>query len=199
MTPALVGIPIKPFGVAKARLAPVLDRTQRSRVGKAVAAHTAAMVARTGAIPAIVTGDDGVARWASGQGWAVIAEPAGGGLNEAAAAIVGAANGRRWAVLHADVPTLTPADLYHAWSAGGTVLAPSHDGGTTLVVATGSFPFRYGPLSFHRHLATVPTATVVTRPGLALDLDTPEDLAVTLRLPAGAWLSTHVTEYERVR
>lgn len=198
MTPAIVGIPIKPFGVAKARLAPVLARAQRSRVGKAVAAHTAAMVARSGATPTIVTGDDGVAAWAKRQGWAVIAEPAGGGLDGAAAAIVDAANGRRWAVLHADVPTLTPVDLDHAWSVAGTVLAPSRDGGTTLVVATGSFPFRYGPSSFHRHLAAVPTAAVVVRPGLALDLDTPHDLEIALGLPTGAWLATHVAEYERV-
>lgn len=195
MTPAIVGIPIKPFGVAKARLAPVLDRIQRSRIGKAVAAHTAAMVARSGATPAIVTGDAGVARWAEGQGWMVIAELEGGGLDGAAAATVRAAGGRRWAVLHADVPTLTATDLVDAWAHPGFLLAPSHDGGTTLVAGTGAFPFSYGPLSFHRHLAAAPTAVVVTRPGLALDLDTPDDLSAALRLPDGAWLSTHVAAF----
>ena len=45
MTPPLAGVPIKPFGIAKARLAPALDAGARSRLGRAIAAHTLRTVA----------------------------------------------------------------------------------------------------------------------------------------------------------
>ncbi len=189
MTP-LVGIPIKPFGVAKARLAPVLGAPERARLGMAVAAHTAAAVASSGAAPHVVTGDAAVSAWAADHGWGVVAEPPGGGLDGAAAALVAAAGGGSWAVVHADLPTVTPDDLEAVWDAlgHGPVIAPSRDGGTSVLAATGTAPFAYGHLSFHRHLAHLPGATVICRPGLALDLDEPEDLEVALASPEGTWL-----------
>jgi 2-phospho-L-lactate/phosphoenolpyruvate guanylyltransferase len=97
-------------------------------------------------------------------------------------------------VLHADLPLLAARDLTESWraSVGRTVIAPAHDGGTSLLAGTGPFPFSYGPGSFHRHLRAAPGAAVVVRPGLALDLDTVGDLRVALGLGAGAWLSGHV-------
>ena len=189
MTP-LVGIPIKPFGVAKARLAPVLDAPDRARLGMAVAAHTAAAVAGSGAVPHVVTGDAAVAAWATDHGWDVVAEPPGGGLDGAAAALVAAAGGGPWALVHADLPTIAPEDLGAMWDAldHGPVIAPSRDGGTSVLAATATTSFAYGHLSFHRHLAHLPGATVVNRPGLALDLDEPEDLERALARPGGAWL-----------
>lgn len=192
MIPGIVGIPIKPFGIAKARLSPVLDAARRSQVGKAVAAHTARSVLASGARPVIVTGDAGVARWAASQGWDTLAEPPGGGLDGAAAAVAAAVTGR-WAVLHADLPTLNANELRAAWATDGVVLAPSRDGGTSLIAAAGRFDFRYGPGSFHRHLSASPGAQVLARPGLALDLDTPADLRLAVRLPAGCWLRAMLT------
>ena len=57
----LAAIPIKPFGVAKRRLSTRLDAPARSRLGKAVAARTAAAATDAGALVAIVTGDADVA------------------------------------------------------------------------------------------------------------------------------------------
>lgn len=190
MTPPLVGVPIKPFGVAKARLAGDLDARARSRLGRAIAAHTLRTVAASGAAPAVITGDAGVARWARRRGWMVVPELPEGELDGAARALVSAAGGERWAVLHADLPLLAERDLADSWRAlgRGTVIAPAHDGGTSLVAGTGSFAFSYGPGSFHRHLRSAPHAIVVVRTGLALDLDTVDDLRVALALPAGAWL-----------
>lgn len=190
MTLPLTGVPIKPFGVAKARLAPALDRAARSRLGRRIATRTLETVAATGAHPAVVTADRGVAAWAVRHGWAVVEEPAGGGLDGAAAALVAAAGGRPWAVLHADLPMLAPSDLEAAWAAlaSGPVLSPSHDGGTSFVAAHGPAVFSYGAGSFHRHLRRLPRATVLVRPGLALDLDTVADLVVAMRLAAGQWL-----------
>ncbi len=196
MIPAVVGIPIKPFGVAKARLAPVFSAPQRSRLGRVIAAHTAHAVAASGADPAIVTGDAGVARWARRNGWEVIAEPAGGGLNGAATAVVTAAAGAPWAVVHADLPTVAPSDLVAVWAAlkRGCVLAPSHDGGTSVIAGKRALAFAYGPGSFHRHLHLEPRAAVVCRPGLALDLDTAADFTIAASLPGGAWLRSAVEE-----
>ena len=62
-------------------------------------------------------------------------------------------------ILHADLPTVVPADLAEALAAtpeGGVLLAPSHNGGTSLVAGDlDSFRFMYGPASFRRHLATI--------------------------------------------
>ena len=114
----------------------------------------------------------------------MIGEPSNGGLDGAAGAVV-AASRRSWAVLHADLPLLRPEDLVAVWEADApAVLAPSRDGGTSLFCGSGPMRFSYGPGSFPRHLARAPDAAIVSRPGLALDLDTPADLATLLALGA---------------
>ncbi len=184
----LIAIPLKPFGVAKARLGPVLNAGQRSRLGRAVAARTTAMAAKTGARVAVVTSDQEVSRWAERQGVDVIAETRISGLNAAADAAVAVARseGRGWAMLHADLPLLEFEELEGAlasWEQGQIVVAPSYNGGTSLIVGDGPFPFSYGPDSFHRHLsAAADRARVVVRRGLALDLDTPRDLETAIRI-----------------
>lgn len=189
----LTGIPIKPFGVAKARLAPLLDAAARARLGKAVAVHTTEMVSAAGATPVIVTGDDEVETWANGRGLAALREIPGAGLDGAARAIAARASklSMRWAVVHADLPLVTPADLGAVFeaAANGTAIAPSHDGGTNALAGAGSdFPFAYGAASYHRHLAAAPKAVVIARPGLAHDLDTPSDLALIAAHRDGRWL-----------
>jgi 2-phospho-L-lactate guanylyltransferase len=199
MTPpdVLIAIPVKPFGVAKRRLAPALNAAQRSQVGRAVAAHVIATASATGCRVAVVTGDEGVASWALRKSASVIREPAGGGLDRAATAAVRAArsDGHAWMILHADLPALTKSELEEAVARlpeDGVLLAPSHDGGTSLVGADlDSFSFAYGPASFRRHLGAVARLPhrLLVRPGFALDLDGPADLATAVRLPAGGWLA----------
>lgn len=184
----LIAIPVKPFGVAKKRLKPALDRSGRSRLGKTIAAHTALEAQATGARVAVVTGDEGVADWASGRGFEVVREAPeyGSGLNGAAASAVAAADrdGSDWLILHADLPLISRDDIRVAIERhrpGRYVIAPSYDGGTGLIMGSGEFPFAYGPGSFHRHLqAANGTAEVVIRSGLALDLDTPRDLEAAI-------------------
>jgi len=128
----------------------------------------------------IVTPDPDVRRWAESIEAAWIGEPGSGGLDAAAGAGVAAADGDPWLVIHADLPAITPDDVAvgATLASAGTVLAPSHDGGTSLIGGVApSFPFAYGPGSFSRHLAaTGGHATILVRPGLALDLDAPSDL-----------------------
>jgi len=146
-----------------------------------LATRTVRAAVDAGTYVTIVTPDPAVRRWAEGFDTRWIGEPTPGGLNAAAAAGVSAAAGTPWLVIHADLPAITPADVIAAagLAVTGTVLAPSHDGGTSLIGGVvSSFPFAYGPGSFLRHLAAVDgRATVLVRPGLALDLDAPRDLA----------------------
>jgi 2-phospho-L-lactate guanylyltransferase len=176
----LIGIPVKPFGVAKARLSEQLTPAQRSLLGKNIAHHTALEATKTGAHVAVVTASDAVASWARHMSVDVVTESGENGLNGAAADVVGAAGDLPWMILHADLPLLTSNDLLAAidrWEEGRTVISPSHDGGTSLIMATGPFPFAFGPGSFHRHVkAAGAGAAVIIRTGLALDLDTPRDL-----------------------
>ncbi len=182
----LIAIPLKPFGVAKARLGSVLDARERSRLGQAIAARTVVLAAETGAKVAVVTNDQEVAEWTARQGVDVIAEPETGGLDAAADAATAAAegDGRGWAILHADLPLLEPEELKSAlakWQPGQIVIAPSYNGGTSLIVGDGPFTFAYGPSSFHRHLGTAAgRSRVVVRRGLTLDLDSPRDLETAL-------------------
>ena len=190
----LAAIPVKPFGVAKARLSSVLDARSRSRLGKAIAANTAAAAAETGAVVVVVTGDAGVTQWSTDLGYQVVDEgPSGRGLNGAARAAARFAEDRglRWAVVHADLPLVSAKDLAAVFHAGTAAIAPSYDGGTNIITGiVTEFPFAYGPASFHRHLAAAPGLRVISRPGIAYDLDTPADLAHAIRYADDAvWLT----------
>jgi 2-phospho-L-lactate guanylyltransferase len=190
----LAALPIKPFGVAKRRLADRLDGATRSRVGRSIAARTATAARDAGALVAVVTGDAGVAAWARANGFLTIPEFKDSGLNGAAEAIVAEAARRQcpWAVIHADLPLITPAALAPVLelAADRTVLVPSHDGGTNVIAGyAAEFRFAYGRASFHRHQAAYPKSAVVSDSRLALDLDTSEDLTRVLAHPLGAWLA----------
>jgi 2-phospho-L-lactate guanylyltransferase len=175
----LAVIPIRSFR-GMSRLSGDLDVEARSLLMSRLAAGTVAAAHSAGTDVAIVTGDPDVGRWADEVNIAVIREPVAGGLDAAARAGIAAANGRRWLVLHADLPLLGPPDVAAVIGAAadGFALAPSHDGGTSAIAGrSGDFPFRYGPGSFQRHLAAIGgNAVVVTRLGLGADVDRPADL-----------------------
>ena len=98
-------------------------------------------------------------------------------------------------MVHTDLPLLTVSeleDLNQALSENGIVIAPSADGGTSALGASGPADFAYGPGSFHRHLGSFPAASILARPGLLHDIDTFADLESARRHPLGAWLA-HLT------
>lgn len=132
-----------------------------------------------GADVVVVTGDVPVREWASQQRFRVVNEPDPPGLDAAALAGLDTVRGP-WMVVHADLPLITPDDVAAAaaaLAANDHVLAPSHDGGTSLIGSSWpTFPFAYGVGSFQRHLASVPGAYILVRPGLACDLDRVQDL-----------------------
>ncbi len=188
--PVVVALPVKSFSDAKGRLGGVLGRSGRSSVGRALADRTLDVVLDAGGEPLVVAGDDEVAAWARSHQVPVIGAPP--GLDAAARAALDWAGTRPCAVLHSDLPLLRSEDLgepFAALASGRPVIAPSSDGGTSLL--GGSRRFSYGPGSFHRHLAALRHVDplVVVCAGLLLDLDGPADLAAALRHPRGSWLS----------
>jgi 2-phospho-L-lactate guanylyltransferase len=171
-------LPIRSFSKGFERLASVASSDERGDLAKKLAGTVASIAASHGSVTC-VTADSAVVDWANSHGYGVIKDP-GRGLNEACRLGIDAAESR-WAVLHADLPYLSSADVEDVIRAGTgdvVVLCPTHDGGTSLISGTGpQFEFSYGVGSFHRHLAGASArARVVVLRGFALDLDTPYDL-----------------------
>ncbi len=184
-------LPIRSFRDACRRLADALDPAERAALARALASHTANAAAKAGARPSIVTSAPEVRRWAEAEGYEVVAETPGGGLDGAAHAAVRRAAGRPWLILHADLPCLTPEEVGAALDllrSGRHVLAPSYNGGTSALGGCGPFRFSYGAGSFHRHLNTAPAPAVLASLGFQLDIDSPADLEAAVRHPQGAWL-----------
>jgi 2-phospho-L-lactate guanylyltransferase len=184
-------IPLKGFEFAKARLE--LLPAKRSSLAQAVAARVVAACLDGGMEPLVVTGSSTLRDWATELGASSIDEPLGGGLDAAAARGVAQAAQRPWLVVHGDLPLLSAEDIVGVGdllAQGRVVIAPSRDGGTNLLGSTGEFEFRYGPASFHRHLAAAGDreVAVVITPGTALEIDTLPDLQAASQLPAGKWL-----------
>ncbi len=89
-------------------------------------------------------------------------------------------------IIHADLPLVAPNDVETllAEARGGGAIAPDRHstGVNALALDAGvSLEFMFGPRSFARHLEQT-ALTVVACAGLALDIDTPDDLAEAVRL-----------------
>lgn len=188
----VVIIPVKSFRLGNQRLAHALDEQTRARLGKALADHVAATVSSVGLVPLVVTADPEVAEWSTRAGFPSLADPA-QGLDAAASTGVDWALSTQssWIVLHSDLPLVGPSDI-EALSGpvgeGGSVIAPSADGGTSAIGSEAAVRFSFGASSFHRHLLRITTPRVVARTGLLLDIDSPRDLAAAMATGRGAWL-----------
>lgn len=184
-------VPVKSFTSGKRRLSELLGEGERAGLNRALARHTVGVILQAGAVPVVVTDDPG--EWADGI--QVVPDP-GIGLDGAVRDGVAwaTAEGMRWLVCHADLPFLTADDIHRAGeavAAGRPVIAPSSDGGTSLLgTPQPGFEFAYGPGSFHRHLARLAPSDplILNDTGFLLDVDDPTDLATAIRHPRGAWL-----------
>jgi 2-phospho-L-lactate guanylyltransferase len=112
----------------------------------------------------------------------------GGGLNAELGAAARELGGERLLIIHADLPAVSPDDIAALIFAatGGVAIAPDRHGAGTNAIAlsqASGFSFAFGPGSFNRHREhAARRARIVKRPGLALDIDTPADLAAALAL-----------------
>lgn len=189
-------VPLKAPGTGKGRLTPVLGAPERARLMRAMFAHVLDALAHTPTVDriAVVTPDAGSEALPPGV---LVLPDAGGGVNEAitqGARTLEARGASRLVVLLADLPCLQASEvaaLIEASRSGGLAIAPDRreSGTNALCLALpADFHFRFGTDSFTKHLAEAAaharTAAVVRLPGLAFDVDEPEDLAL-LREQAG--------------
>ncbi len=179
-------VPLKALDAAKRRLAPALAPVERRLLAIAMFEDVVAALAGTAGLarPLVVSPDREVWRRADALGCRVVeeGEPGADGLNASLArAAADAAQGHGLLVVAADLPLATPAGLAKVVAAAGrapVVVVPSHDGdGSNLLAWRDRAAFRpaFGPGSAARHLAE-PGAVRLDEPGLALDVDTPDDL-----------------------
>jgi 2-phospho-L-lactate guanylyltransferase len=188
-------VPHRGLDAAKTRLAPVLDPAAREQLARGLllrvlrvareACDDVVVISPSVALGPLVT--EAGARLAVQHGMGLNA-----GLEEARseALLEGI---ETLAVLHGDLPNLSAADIHALADAvatpAGVAIAPDRAGTGTNALAqcpAGAVPFRFGIGSFAAHreaaaAARLPLA-VVERPGLAFDLDTPDDLARWLEL-----------------
>jgi 2-phospho-L-lactate guanylyltransferase len=170
MTPTVV-MPIRDFE-GFTRLAGLLTSPERADLAIELADSVRAAAIAAGLPVHIVSSDVAVRRWADDHDVPVVEDP-GGGLDEACEAAI--ADMTMWLVVHADLPGLdapTLVGLAEA-AASGVVIAPSADGGTNIIGAPHPIRFRFGPGSFHRHLADHPSASIVVDPRTSIEIDTP--------------------------
>ena len=180
-------VPVKAPGEGKQRLAGALDPGQRDMIVRAMLARVVAAIRGAKGVDRLVL--VGPTRLGADPAIPLLPEP-GGGLNPAVSAgfaHAAAQGASRVIVLHADLPDLTPADCEALAnpSAGAMAIAPDRHGKGTNALslplpAARGFQFAFGSDSLARHrfeAARLGLALVdVIRPGLARDIDEPDDL-----------------------
>jgi 2-phospho-L-lactate guanylyltransferase len=183
----VVAVPVKSLHRAKTRLGPVLSAAERAVLTLALLEDVLdACQAQPGWETAVVSADETVLEVAARRRARTIAER-GTTLLEAVRQIEADLAGPRTAlaVVLGDLPYLTPAALAQAFERTEPVVAApaDSDGGTNLLIRRppGVIPARFGRASFAKHRWAARRARVgfaeCRAPGLARDLDTPEDLA----------------------
>ena len=189
-------VPTKELTLAKSRLAPLLEPTQRRDLVHVMlvdvlrvllAAPGLAGVAVIGRAPSLLA-------LAASQGALVLHDERGdlnGALAQGAAQLA-ERGASALLIVPGDVPLVTPADiaaLLAPGAQGGIAIAPSPDGGTNALVTPLPAPiaFRFGVGSCAAHLVQAQAlglpAHIHRSPTLALDIDTADDLCALEEQP----------------
>jgi len=179
-------VALKAPAAAKGRLAETLTAAERSQLVGLMFDNVLHALRQARSIDgiAVVTAEP-----LQAEGVTVLDDP-GLGLNEAlthAACELATRGISELLLLHADLPLVNGAEIDTMVAAGrrsGLAIAPDKLGqGTNALFITLplQFTFRFGPRSFEHHLAEAALrqreATPVMLPGLAFDVDEPQDLA----------------------
>ena len=194
----MIVIPVKNLASAKQRLASALEQEERTALATAMLKDVFEAVASWARRPqvTVVTGDAEARSLARQCGFELLDDPLEAGESEAVARAtqaLEAQGAQNLLVIPGDIPLIAATDLeaiYAAAPLAGTVLVPARDGrGTNAALRKPAslFPLRFGNDSFVPHRAAA-TATglplvVLTLPGIALDVDTPADLAALVAAP----------------
>jgi 2-phospho-L-lactate guanylyltransferase len=180
-------LPVKPFGEAKQRLAMAIAAAARARLAEDMFRHvfaTASDFAGPSAIIIVSHGAD-VLDFAKAQGATALAEQSLSDLNGAlqqAAEFARNSGASKLLVAACDLPFVSDADLA-ALALHDCAIAPDRHGRGTnaLLWPVSPLPgFHFGENSLARHCEAARAAgyepQIVTRPGLAHDIDLPSDL-----------------------
>jgi 2-phospho-L-lactate/phosphoenolpyruvate guanylyltransferase len=192
-------VPHRGLASAKTRLAPVLDHDARIALARTLLVRVLDVARQAGDDVVVITPAAELEPIVAAAG-ARLAVQRGMGLNagrDQAREAAEAAGVDRLVVLHGDLPNLAAEDVQALLAAAAdepsVAIAPDRLGTGTngLVLAPpGVIGFRFGTGSFAAHRTEAQAAgvepAVVVRPGLAFDLDTPEDLARWLELGSAA-------------
>ena len=193
-------VPVKERGLAKERLAPVLPPQMRQAFALAMLEDVLSALTATPGIPGIlvVTVDPEASHLAARYGARLVETGARNGHTGAvaAAARLLAAEGRAGMLaLPGDIPLVTPAELAELLAAHppapSFTIAPSHDKRGSNAIACSppdAVPLRFGENSFYPHLRAAEAhglkPNVLHLPGIALDIDNPEDVVSFMRIDA---------------
>jgi 2-phospho-L-lactate guanylyltransferase len=184
---------VKSFASAKQRLAVSLGAGPRQALAQAMFSDVLGSLQGASGLDGVVvvTADRAASAAASGNGVPVLADTAEAGQSEAA--LIGirhalAEGHERVVLVPGDTPLLQPSEVSSLIAdASPVVIVPDRHGtGTNALVLSppDAIEPSFGPDSLARHVAAAEKAGVPHRveevPGLALDVDTPDDLATLL-------------------
>src|SRR5919197_842398 len=185
-------VPVKDLTQAKARLSPLLSPAERYALAMAMLDDVLAALRQASMLERIVMGtiDPRALALAAHWGFEVIDEGAGRGETgavELATKVCQERGASSLAVIPGDIPLLTAADVDGLMQHGAqydVVIAPSWDSrGTNAILLRppDALQLRFGSWSFFPHVKQAKrrglSYKVVRLPRVALDIDTPEDLA----------------------
>jgi len=197
-------VPVKEAADAKQRLATSLSPEQRRQLAHTMFEDVFAALLNTSELASIlvVTADRSAAELAGRHGAEISDEAAREGHTAAVAAAVRHLDerGLHMLALPADIPLVQPLDLRQLliahWTAmqandrGFTIVPARDERGSNAIVCSPAdgVPLRFGEDSFFPHLSEAKARgikpTVLQLPNIALDIDTPEDLALLVAAPA---------------
>ncbi|PYS53750.1 MAG: 2-phospho-L-lactate guanylyltransferase [Acidobacteria bacterium] len=182
-------LPVKDFRSAKQRLSSVLDADSRLGLARAMLADVLKVLSLSRLADRVVvfTAADEVIRMARSYGFDVEIEKVVEGHSAAVNRMVLelSASASRILAIAADLPKLSAGDVDFVLDAAAEpiTLVPSRDGTGTngvIFVPPARITMEYGEGSFSRHRSKAAAAGqgagILNVPGIAFDMDTPEDL-----------------------
>lgn len=198
----MILVPVKNLSLAKQRLAEVLDQPARTKLAQAMLEDVLAALnnwktERDSAIPevALVTSDPFAVKLAGEYRFEVIPDPDNPGETGAIEMATRRCleRGIEWTlVIPGDIPLIQAWELNEILKHApeeGSVLVPAGDGrGTNAAFRRPAdlFPLRFGSDSFKPHHAAAQAGgkpcVVLSLPGIAVDVDNPEDLQQLISL-----------------
>lgn len=194
----MILVPVKNLSAAKQRLAAVLDQPARTELAQTMLHDVVATLAAWPNRPAcaLVTSDPFAIELARQYNFEIIPDPANPGETgaiEMATRLCVSRGIDSTLVIPADIPLIEVSEIEHILAQApdeGSVLAPAADGrGTNAAFRRPAdlFPLRFGNDSFKPHLAAAQATgrpcIVLQLPGIAIDVDNPEDLQRLLAYP----------------